>query len=361
MSRSADTAGEAPAYAAELPGDWDDLVRSCPAAEYTQTSHWLRCVARHYPGAQLAVLTVRRDGRLVAGLAAVALASGPLRRLDSGLEGTAGGPLVAGDLDPADQDRLFLAVVDAYAGLRRGPRTALGMALAPLREERFGPVLRGRKPWRRHDSPTAVISLEGGLETVERERLKKNKRNERNRGLRRGVTVFATTDPVWLERYYPLYLRAAGHWGIRPVPEPFIRDLLQGPPGEGPGQAFLTCAVLSDEVIGAHLNLHLGERVFAWSGVTDPRYARTHFPSTVCLWGDLEEACRRGARWLDIGASDVAASLLNFKRFFGAELQQRGYYTSEGILVRLARRARRLLKAGDRGGSRWHDRASGKS
>lgn len=346
---------------AELPQDWDALVRGCATAEYTQTAHWLLSARRHYRGARLVVLAVRRGDRLVAGLAAVTRRKGPILHLDSSLEGTSGGPLVLDSLDPQTRSRLFLLLVNRFGRERRGPLTTLGLALCPAHEKEFGPRMCGLGDWRRREVSTAAISLDGGLERVDRERVAMNKRNERNRGLRRGAEVFATNDPLHLSRFYPLYHKAAAHWGIEPVPEAFMQDLLRGSdlPGQV-GEAFLTCVTLEGQVIGAHLNLHLGDRVLAWAGVTDPAHSRTHFPSTLCNWGDLSAACERGARWLDLGASDVAGTLLNFKKFFGAELQLRGFYTSMGPALRLAYRVRnRISQRGEKAG-RWHDREQGR-
>ncbi len=337
-----------------LPADWDDLVRLDPGAEYTHTAHWLNSVCKCYRESEPLVLTVRREGHLIAGLSAVMHKTRLLKRLDSSLEGTTGGPLLDSDLDREARERLFLLLTRTFGSLRQGPLTALGMALNAGAEESFGPLLRQESGWARQELATAVVSLAGGIADVEKNKLVNNKRNERNRGLRRGAEVFTTRDPKWLARYYPLYLRAARHWGVRPVPEALLRELLAGAQGPGlAGDVFFTCATLEGKVIGGHLNLHLGDRVFAWNGVTDPAFARTHFPATLCVWGDLQEACRRGARWLDLGASDVAASLLSFKKFFGAELEMRGHYTCEGGGVRLARAVRRGV-AGWK--SRPHDR-----
>ena len=40
-----------------------------------------------------------------------------------------------------------------------------------------------------------------------------NKRNERNRGLRRGAQVFVSRDDADLAAYYPLYTAAAARTG----------------------------------------------------------------------------------------------------------------------------------------------------
>jgi hypothetical protein len=280
------------------------------------------------------------------------------RRLDCSVEGTSGGPLVAADLPSSEQEAVVRALLRLYRTLRPGPLGAVTLALGPDRERRLGPLMAGSGGWTRHASPTAVIDLAGGVEAVERDRLVMSKRNERNRGLRRGAQVTASGEASDLAAYYPLYAAAAAHWGVRPTPLAFLEALLADPCG----RVFFTCVRLDGRVIGGHLNLHLGDRVFAWNGVSDPACARTHFPATLCFWGDIVEACRRGARWLDVGASGGHASLDGFKRYFGAELQERGYYVDEGAALRLARTISGRARPGrteSRPGGRWHDGRTG--
>lgn len=366
-SRTRGDGGVLVEHAAVAPPDWDDLVAADGSSDYPHVAHWTSSAAATWPGASALWLTARRGGRLVGGISAVAQqrGGGPLarRRYDSSLEGTSCGPLAAADLPATEQALLLSALLDAYRALLPGPLGAVTLALGPERERRFGPALQAHGIWQRHASPTAVIDLEGGADAVAAGRLSMSKRNERNRSLRRGAEVVASADPADLAAYYPLYEAAAAHWGVRPTPLPFLQALLADPCG----RTFFTRVRLEGRVIGGHLNLHLGDRVFAWNGVTDPAFARSHFPATLCFWGDIVESCRRGARWLDVGASGGSESLEGFKKYFGAELQERGYYVCEGPALRMARAARAMGRR-DRGASgragsrtRWHDGRTGAS
>lgn len=344
----------------EPPRDWDDLLEAAPTAEYSHTAHWLaaggRCLAETTPR----FWTVRMDGRLVGGLAAaVRRGEGwpPRGRQESSLDGTSGGPVIAGDLPHARQEEVFTALVDAYgSGLRPGLDTC-AMVLGPAIETRFGPLMSGMSGWFRQDAPTAAVSLEGGFEHVELHRIGKNKRNERNRGLRRGLEVRITRDADLLASYHPLHLAASRVWGTPPTPLEFLQDVLADP-GDG---AFFSCALLEGRVVGGHLCLHRGDRILAWHGVTDPAVSRSHFPATVLVCADLEEACRRGAAWLDLGGSGDQGSLAGFKKFFGAELQMRGLYRRETMGMRLLRGGRSFIDRlrGGGPGSRWHDAGEG--
>jgi len=347
------------------PDDWSSLLLRDPAAEYTQSQHWTDTVSGHLPEAGAVWLSLRRAGDLVGGLNAVVRTSSRkvmglppgFRRVDSSFEGTSGGPVVAGNLEDAEQDQVFGELVDVLAVQRGGLLGSCAMVLNPMKEERFGPLMRSRSRWVRQDAPTAVVSLGGGIDQVEKSRLVNNKRNERNRGLRRGAEVFATDDAALFGEYYGIYDLASRHWGIDPVPQPLLQALLR----DGDDHVFFTCVRLEGKVIGGHLNLHFGNKVLAWNGVTDPLYARTHFPATLCFWGDLVEACRRGASWLDLGGSGGMGSLTGFKKYFGAELQTRGLYVLDTPVAGLLKKGRKIWrrKREARPSDRWHDSGPG--
>ena len=343
------------------PDDWAGLLSRDPAAEFTHSQYWSDTVCSHLPGAGAVWLSLRRSGNLVGGLNAVGRTSTRkvlglplgLKRLESSLDGTSGGPVIDGNLDVAEQDHVFGKLVDFLADQRRGLLGSCTMVLSPVQEERFGPAMLTRPGWARMDASAAVVSLPDSIDQRDNNPLVKNKRNECSRGLRRGAEVFVTYEEALLGEYYVIYERAARHWSIDPAPQSLLQALLR----DGDGRVFFTCVRLEGKVIGGHLNLHYGDKVLAWNGVTDPRYARTHFPSTLCFWGDMVEACRRGAAWLDFGGSGGMASLASFKKYFGAELQVRGLYVRDSISVGLVKKGREILrsKGGASSPDRWHD------
>ena len=347
------------------PDDWTDLLSRDPSAEYTQTRYWTEAVCTHLPGARAVWLSLRRSGLLVGGMNVVertgekrlkGLIPGR-RRLESSLEGTSGGPLVAGDLGSAEQDHVFGMLIDGLAGLSLGPLGTIAMVLGPAQEKRFGPLMRKRPGWVRNEAPTAAVSLDGGIEQVQKSRLVRTKRNERNRGLRRGVEVFPTDEVELLREYYGIYQRATRHWGVEPAPLALLESLLLDPAG----RVFFICVRFEGKVIGGHLNLHYGDRILAWNGVTDPALSRSHFPGTLCFWGDLVEACLRNAAWLDMGGSGGVGSLVGFKKYFGAELQMRGLYIRDSRAAGILRKGRDLWRRRPGTGStvRWHDAVAG--
>jgi CelD/BcsL family acetyltransferase involved in cellulose biosynthesis len=301
----------------EPPPDWDDLLERIAAAEFFHTILWTQAVCRHVPGCRPLWLSARLDGRLVGGLAAVQRRHRWGQRLHSHHEGTSGGPLVADELPPAGQEEVFAALLARYAGLVRPPVLAATCVLPASAAERFGPLASGWG-WRTTPLRAAWLPLEGGLEHTERYVFKKNRRNERNRALKRGCQAGVTRDPEILAAYYPIYLAAVRRWGAAATPRELLADLLADPAD----RAFLSYVRHAGEIIGGHVCFHRGGRVTAWNGATLPEH-NDKFPATLLIWTDIVEACRRGAVVLDLGGSGGIATLESFKRLLGAREETR--------------------------------------
>ena len=338
------------------PGAWETLLAADSRADYFHTTHWLESICRCHDGVSPLWILADSSGHLVGGLG-VAVRAGRIRtRLDSSMDGTSGGPVIDEDLTTNIQREVFTTLLDRLDELRKGPLGIATVSLNKGHEAAFGDLLAARSGWRRRDVPAAVIPLIGGPGHIEANLMKKNKRNERNRGLRRGCEVFATDDVSLLDAYYPIYQQANETWGLTPTPLAFLRALLADPLD----RVFFTCVRVEGQVIGGHLNLHLGGRVMAWNGVTDPAYARSHFPATVAVWGDIVEACRRGAGGLDLGASGGVVSLSSFKQYFGAREEVRGFYSHPAPLFAGLDFLRTRLRGSRTGGARrWHDHDPG--
>ena len=320
------------------PPEWEKFLQRCPDGHFFAHPVWTRAVCCHLPGARPIWLTVRDGERLVAGMVAVRRVHRLFGRLVSHFDGTPGGPLVAPDLTDPERDDLFQALVQAYAHLRRQRNLAATLTLNSYHERRYGHLL-SRSVWHRQGIPTAFMPLAGGLAHVEMHVLKKNRRNERNRSLKRGCSYQVTVDPEILEAYYPIYYAATERWGIEPIPSLLLRQLLTA----GEGRAYLTCVWYEGELIGGHLNLHWCDRVTVWNGATQPAHD-DKYPATLLIWADLEEACRRGASWLDLGGSAGRAKLANFKRLLGAQEEIRGHYVLESSWLRMWRRGQSWLQ-----------------
>lgn len=351
----------------ESPSGWNTLLEADPDSDFFHTTTWVGNVCRHYSGMEPVFLEAWLADKLVGAMVAFKHSSGGTGglavRLDCGFDGTSGGPIVPANFLPGQQDEIALALLLRFFSLRSRFFGVATLSLNEGHEKRFGHLLRNQPGLSRVPITGAAVELTGGSEEVSARKMSMNKRNERNKGLRRGAEIVTSMDPALVAEYYPIYKSASEYWGIDPVPLGFLQDLLVG----GDGKVFFVAIMVEGKVTGGHLNLHHGARVIAWNGVTDPAYARTHHPATLCMWGDIEEACRRGARWLDMGASGGVTSLEGYKKYFGAVLEERALYLNESALFSAIRRSRGWLRGqlSATGASsspteesgRWHDKA----
>jgi CelD/BcsL family acetyltransferase involved in cellulose biosynthesis len=329
----------------EPPADWDELAAHA-ASDFFGTRLFATTLARHLPDARPLWALVRSGGRLVGGLAAVGRTRRRLVRWHSLPDGATGGPLLAPGLTAAQRERVAAALISALEDRLGGAHVGATVSLPAAGEIDLGPLLAARG-WEPTPIPASVVPLAGDLAQVEYDVLPKNRRNERNRGLRRGAEIGTSYDPADLEAFHDLYLAAARAWDVEPVPLGCLRELLE----RGEGKVFLCTVRYDGRLIGAHFDLHHGRRVTAWVGATDPEHNRHLFPATLLIWQGLVECDARGATAFDLGGSAGRGKLADFKRRFGAEIETRALYTRDVPWYRGARRLAHRLRRLRGGGS----------
>ncbi len=324
----------------EQPAAWDALLAVAASPGFTHQAIWTRVLVERLPGRTGLWLLAEVAGNTVAGMALLETRRGPYRIIEGHYDGTCGSPLVADGLAEDVAAAAVAALMAKFAELVCTPLVlTAALHLPPVWDRALEPVLRGMG-FARENVPVAVMPLGLGLEHVERNLLKKNRRNERNKALRRGCVTGVTDDPAILDEFYPIYLAATRRWGAAAVSRDLLSDLLAG----GGGRVFCTTVRFEDELLGAHYNFVDGDTVTAWLAATVHARCKELFPSTLLVWTDLEEACRRKAAWLDLGAHGGQAGVANFKKLIGAEEMIRGSYTRHtagGRLWGLWRRLRR--------------------
>jgi CelD/BcsL family acetyltransferase involved in cellulose biosynthesis len=309
--------------AASPPAGWDAWLGAAGAGEYAASAWWTQAAARHFPAARAVWLAGRLEGRLVGGLAAVGRRRFGLERLESSVEGSPGGPVVDPTLDAATRGAVFAALVHAYARRVRGRTVSATFTLGRDAEAAHGSGLADSRIWRREEVPTALVDLNGGLDYVEAHVLSNNRRNERNRGLKRGCTLHVASDAADLAAWYPLYLEVAQDWAQAPVPLAFMQDLARA----RPERAFLVQVRRGGQIIGGHFCVHWGERITALYGASRRDVAKELFPATLLYWQDLVEGCARGAAAVDFGGFGGQAGLRRFKELMGTREELRAQYT----------------------------------
>jgi len=327
------------------PPEWSQLLAACTDIDFFRSELWTRAACRHFPDTTAVWLVARREGRLLGALPAVRRRRRGLSYLASNIDGTSGGPLVAPDASRAERHEIYGLLLRRYAGLLGGRTVAATVSLNAAQEREFGPVLRDAN-WSREAVLGAVVPLAGGIDFVETDVLSNNRRNERNRAVKRGCTAHVTDDPDVLDAYYPIYRDMTLKWGSEATPLGFLKQLL----AEGEGRAFLVYVRYEGEIIGGYVNVHWGDRVIAWNGASKPEHNKRLFPATLVNWQSIVESCRRGAAYFDLGGSAGISSLSRFKKLMGAEPEIRGQYSLVSGWYRSLRQCRDLLRR-DGGGS----------
>ena len=317
-----------------VPANWNDLLARCPQTEFTATSNWLDSIAAHYRGASALYLVAEFEGQTVGGLPALVRPHRGLVRLESSLEGTVAGPQIPADLPDSLQADTFAALCGALADHVGGRTIVAAVTLAPAGMATLD-AMEPATRWQRLDYHTALVDCRDGLEHVERKLWTNNRRNERNRGLKRGCTLQAEYDRDAVTAWYPLYAAKSGEWAQTPVPLALLQDLLE----TNPDRCVLNTVRLEGTLIAGHFCFRSRDRLVAWQGAARADLQRSHFPTTLAYWQDLRHACENGLEAVDFGGCVGRDSLWDFKRRCGARPEPRCQLLVRSSLGRLLQAA----------------------
>jgi len=323
----------------DIPAAWDALLAGAAEVQLAQERVWLDLAARHLPGARPRVLLAHHEGEVVGGLAAIERRRRGLVRLESSLDGVPAGPVLRADLPHDLRTATFAALLRALAGLVGGrvllaAQTLAGTVAIAQADRLAAP------PWRLAAYAASVLDCREGLDHVERALWTNNRRNERNRGLKRGCVLAAETDPAAIDEWYPLYRSDARNWAQAPLPAAYLRAAL----GEAPDRFVLTTCRHQGRLIGGHVCFRSAGRLVAWQSGMAPEFHRTLFPTTLVYWQDAVLACAEGLAAVDYGGSLGRDSLAAFKRRCGTVPEARRELLAWSRPGRLARGAAGLLR-----------------
>lgn len=302
------------------PAGWERFLARVPDAELAADAHWSELAARHYAGGRPCWLVAESAaGDLLGGISLVARRRWQTVRLESSLDGTVAGPQIAADLPPDRQDAVLRAMCRGLLDLLGGRTTLVAFTVAaPALRRRLGALLAGTR-WRLVSYDSAVVDCRPGLQQVEAHAWTNNRRNERNRGLKRGCVLQVDRDPELLADWYPLYFAQAVRWRQAPVPRAFLVDLLHHYQRE----TVVTTVRLDGRLVGGHFCLVSRRRLVPYLSAADAELARTHFLHTLLYWQDIVHACAVGLEAVDFGGCVGRDSLWDFKRRCGGQPEAR--------------------------------------
>jgi CelD/BcsL family acetyltransferase involved in cellulose biosynthesis len=179
---------------------------------------------------------------------------------------------------------------------------------------------------------THVLDLREGFEEIWTRRFEGKVRNQCRLAERKGVQIEAPRSLESMAEYYELYRESAARWGYASPPYPWalFRELavLLGQGVE------LKVARVEGRTAAAILLLHGSRTVLYWGAVLRREYASLS-PGSLLLARAVEEACGRGARSFDLGASEGLESVRRFKESFGARPAVRHEYLQQRLTSRI--------------------------
>jgi hypothetical protein len=308
-------------------GEWDRLRAVDAENTFFHSRAWIDTYARHHGGTPF-YLVARADGAAVGALASVRFERRPFYYLESLPMGTYGGPLVDPGFPEAEAVRA--ALLDRFLAYERAARCLRVQCV--LRRPTAITASRGFREGAVH-----ILSLEGGFEGFWTRVFSNNRRNEVNRAMKRDVHTRIGATQAEVASYVPLHDDAHARWGLSPHPPDFFVDLakLQD---EG---VLVFLAFHATKLLGAHFTFVSNDELIVWHGVTTREDSNKFFPSTMLIRAEAEEAARLGLRRMNLGGSGGRASIENFKRLVGGELDRTAEREHEAWPLALARTLRR--------------------
>ncbi len=160
---------------------------------------------------------------------------------------------------------------------------------------------------------TAVIDCSNGFDAV-LGNVRGVTRRMAGQAQRRGVVCDRADESV-LPAYFDILREASIGWGL-PRP-PVSYELLEAVLRHGGDDAQLWLSRLDGEAIGGGVILFGSQELFFWSAAMRREFGR-YRPSNALNLALIGEACARGVRWYNLGASQGLEGVARFKEDLGA-------------------------------------------
>ncbi len=132
----------------------------------------------------------------------------------------------------------------------------------------------------------------------------------RNRG---EIIIRPLDNEGEVDRFYGIYLEESSKWGgVHPYPIDLFRELYR----RRGGGVVIWGAFRGGRLLGGHVDMYFGKMAQAWqAGMSEESYE--YGAGVLLVVAAVEEACRRGIRFFNLGSSGGNEGLLYFKRSMG--------------------------------------------
>jgi CelD/BcsL family acetyltransferase involved in cellulose biosynthesis len=135
---------------------------------------------------------------------------------------------------------------------------------------------------------------------------------------RNGMTTRMASSKSELREWYLLHLRLRkSKHGMLAQPYAFFENIWDAFIEKD--QGFLMLALEGEKIVAGTLYILWKDTCYYKFNASDPAHLNSR-PNNLLMWNGMEEAAKRGSKFLDLGRSSAhQEGLLNFKRGFGAE------------------------------------------
>jgi len=304
-----------------VPAELDAFIGSFARATFFQTPPWLDALQESFPRFDTAYLTVREGGSLAGVMPLVRIRKRPFSYLWALPFGTYGDPLARDETARNALLERFFEMTQSPACLEGG--VVLFQGDVPAR-------LPGGADIRMEEC--RLVQLGAGFEAVWKEWSSKRRQLVR-RGEDAGVVARLLESDAEVRRFHRIYVEESRGWGgVHPYPERLFLELFKR---RAQGALFWG-AFLGEELLGAHIDLYHGEMAQAWQGGMTER-AGGFETGAILIKSAVAEACRRGSRLYNLGASGGNPGILFFKESLGGREHRYPVITVRKRLLALVR------------------------
>ena len=201
---------------------------------------------------------------------------------------------------------------------------------------------------------THVLTLEGGSERLWTQRFEGSVRRAVRKAERSGLEIECDTTGRLAPVYHQLFMR----WTARRAADKGLPQAVQRwraeqrePPSKYAmlarmlgGSCRIWVARLEGRPVAALILLVYGQNALYWRGYSDKALAGPSRANNLLQWLAIQDACRAGCRWYNMGESGEVASLTAFKSQHGVAPYEYPEYRIGWPLLAKSWEVRRALR-----------------
>ncbi len=306
--------------------EWDELVQRDASTTFFHTRTWHTVVSKHFDLRLAPKLLLLESGqRVLLPLAIEKFAKGFGRKHISSPLGTYGGFVMEGTVSKHEQAALlqFLGSLGSLS----------------LRDTPYNSILQGYDGIVIRDS-TEVLDLEQPMErlvtTMNKQQIPRKVRQAEKHSLQ-----LRRIGPERIEQYYEIYQDCQQRWGIATshYSLELLTDLCRSE-----GCEYWGVFTPSEKLICAGPFLTAHRHVVSWLAVAKSE-SLSMKPYEFLYFHLIKHYKEQGFKWFDFNPSGGHEGVKTFKQGFGTQTLQANVLTQQGMLERLVKYGKKLLKA----------------